>query len=98
MTLEQIDSNLEKSVIQAMPSNPNDITSSFMTLEEKLMRLANKITGKSEYKARTGVFTGGGNAMFWLNITGRDKDFLNVENLTERAKNKEKLRNQEQYA
>ena len=88
LTLEQIDSNLEKSVIQAMPSNPNDITSSFMTLEEKLMRLANKITGKSEYKARTGVFTGGGNAMFWLNITGRDKDFLNVENLTERAKNK----------
>lgn len=66
----------------------NDFSSSWKTLSNIDMELSVKILGKSSYQARTGVFAGGGNAMFWLNILNSNKDYVLVENIIARAKNK----------
>ena len=72
----------------ASPIDRNDLSSSWKTLSKIDMKLSEKILGKSYYRARTGVFAGGGNAMFWLNILNSKKDSVLVENIIARAKNK----------
>lgn len=72
----------------ASPIDKNDLSSSWKTLSKVDMALSEKILGKSYYKARTGVFAGGGNAMYWLNILNSKDDYVLVENIISRAKNK----------
>jgi len=72
----------------ASPIDKNDFSSSWKTLSKIDMELSEKILGESHYKARTGVFAGGGNAMFWLNILDSKDDYVLVENIIARAKNK----------
>ncbi|MGN8741729.1 MULTISPECIES: Eco57I restriction-modification methylase domain-containing protein [unclassified Collinsella] len=48
--------------------------------------LYSKILGKNDYVARTGVFTGGANAVYWLNIIQSDEESVTIRNQTERAK------------
>jgi type I restriction-modification system DNA methylase subunit len=72
----------------ASPIDRNDLSSSWKTLSKIDMKLSEKILGKSYYQARTGVFAGGGNAMFWLNILNSEDDSVLVENIIARAKNK----------
>lgn len=87
-TINDIENAIEEEEILATPSNPNDISSSIMTLNAKAMKVAKSIVGKSYYKARTGVFTGGGNAMYWLSIEDKDGEKIKVHNIIGRAKNK----------
>lgn len=87
-TINDIENGIEEKEILGTPSDPNDITSSIMTLNAKAMKVAKTIIGKSYYRARTGVFTGGGNAMYWLNIVGKDGEAIKVHNIIGRAKNK----------
>ncbi|MGE0932149.1 N-6 DNA methylase [Peijinzhouia sedimentorum] len=87
-SLFQIQNLVEFEEIQGSPSDPKDLSSALMTLDKNLMSSSQAVMGKSEYKARTGVFTGGGNGLFWLKILERKDKILLVENLTERAKNK----------
>ncbi len=66
-------------------SNSGWITESANKLEQSTL-----VLGKSEYIGRTGVFTGGANGIFWLEILSDKKHTVTVKNLTERAKNKMK--------
>ena len=66
-------------------SNSGWITESANKLEQSTL-----VLGKSEYTGRTGVFTGGANGIFWLEILSDKKHTVTVKNLTERAKNKMK--------
>jgi hypothetical protein len=50
----------------------------------------NIVLGRSFYKARTGVFTGGANGIFWLDILQDQGETVEVQNITHRAKNKMK--------
>lgn len=50
------------------------------------LSLYGKILGKNDYHARTGVFTGGANAVYWLNIIQSDEESVTIRNQTERAK------------
>ena len=85
--LETMSELLEFNNKLAIPSNPEDKTSGWASVDEEIYKNMSILTGKSAYKARTGVFTGGANGIYWLNIL--DKATPNsslVENITERAK------------
>lgn len=58
------------------------------TTNDKLM-ISSKILGKNNYKARTGVFTGGANAVYWVKIKDKTTNGnIVIENYVERAKRK----------
>lgn len=72
----------------AMPAVESDISSIWITAEKDSLELMSKILGTNEYRARTGVFTGGANAVYWLNINSASDDLINISNIVERAKRK----------
>ncbi|XOB90737.1 Eco57I restriction-modification methylase domain-containing protein [Pseudomonadota bacterium 24LQ007] len=75
----------------AVPSNPADSTSGWASVSPELYTNMRLLTGKSFYKARTGVFTGGANGIYWLNIIDKPSVGISrVNNLTDRAKIKVK--------
>jgi hypothetical protein len=75
----------------AQPIKANDLTSGWITVKKEIHSNLSKYLGKSAYKARTGVFTGGANAIYWMRIlSSPTKSSIEVENITERAKNKMK--------
>jgi hypothetical protein len=73
---------------KAMPAVEDDLTSIWLTADENELELMNKVLGRNSYKARTGVFTGGANAVYWLEINKKDNDDIEVSNIVERAKRK----------
>ncbi|WP_159084347.1 N-6 DNA methylase [Dongshaea marina] len=71
----------------AIPSNPEDNTSGWASVDESIYLNMDKLTGTSAYKARTGVFTGGANGIYWLNILEKPSPKSStVENITEKAR------------
>lgn len=85
--LKEVEKKIFKNNKLAVLSNPSDQTSGLASMDEELHKTAPKLIGNSFYKARTGVFTGGANGIFWLNIRKKmsDKSSL-IENITEKAK------------
>ena len=73
---------------KAMPAVEDDITSIWLTANEDELESMNKVLGKNNYKARTGVFTGGANAVYWLNVNRQDGTKVEISNIVERAKRK----------
>jgi len=74
---------------QAEPVDRGDPTSAWITARPRALRAIRKILGKSAYGAHAGVFTGGANAIYWVEILGRRPGGLAVvSNVTEGAKKK----------
>lgn len=73
---------------KAKPAVEDDVTSIWLTADENELESMNKVLGKNEYKARTGVFTGGANAVYWLKVNKKDGDKVEISNIVERAKRK----------
>ena len=86
--LQEITSQIDMVEQQAMPTVKNDITSLWMTADENCLSDIEKVLGNNEYKARTGVFTGGANAVYWVSINSSKDAFVSVTNIVERAKRK----------
>ena len=83
--LNQVDIN----EMIAMPSIKNDITSLWITGYKEALEAVDNILGENRYKARTGLFTGGANAVYWVDIIKKlDNGNVVVRNITERAKRK----------
>lgn len=77
-----------KKALLAIPTT-DEINSLWLTTTTKKLNDSKNILGNSEYKARTGVFTGGANAVYWIKILGEEDDnHIIIENYTERAKRK----------
>jgi hypothetical protein len=71
----------------AEPVDPNDLTSPWLTAHPHALTAIYKVLGKSDYKAHAGAYTGGANAVYWVEIIDRRPDGLVlVRNLTEGAK------------
>lgn len=68
------------------PSIPDDPTSPWTTGTKSALEALRHLGGVSAYTARTGVFTGGANAVFHLEPLEFDGDLVRVRNITERAK------------
>ncbi len=72
----------------AMPAVEGDITSIWLTASENELKTMTRVLGTNTYRARTGVFTGGANAVYWMNLTGKSGDKIRITNIVERAKRK----------
>jgi hypothetical protein len=71
--------------LRAVPSAPDDPTSNWaLYAEHESTGPATAVT--RTYRARTGVFTGGANAVFYLRVLDGEGPLLRVENDTDRAK------------
>lgn len=71
----------------AKPSDLNCISSGWVTYEPVQEAAIDNVLGTNLYTARTGIFTGGLNAVFWVNILKSTSSVCTVRNIIERAKN-----------
>ena len=70
----------------AEPSNSADLTSHWTTGPRETLEALKSVTGECAYRARTGLFTGGANAVFQLSLERQNEHTVVVRNITERAK------------
>lgn len=70
----------------AVPSNPEDPTSHWSTGTRETISALERVGGKSFYRARTGLFTGGANAVYQLELKSFGTETATFTNITERAK------------
>jgi hypothetical protein len=73
----------------AMPAIKDDITSIWITAKKDALDAIQGVLGTNNYKARTGIFTGGANAVYWMEIHDKTiNDTVLISNITQRAKRK----------
>ncbi|MFA0742102.1 MAG: hypothetical protein DFNUSKGM_002222, partial [Candidatus Fervidibacter sacchari] len=86
-TLEEVIKATERLNFVAEPVDPSDPTSPWLTARPKAIKAIRKVLGKSDYVAHAGVYTGGANAVYWVDIVYKRPDGLVVvRNITEGAK------------
>lgn len=69
-SLEEASRKSSRIELLAFPSDEKNKLSPWLTLPEKAFNAVNKIKGKGYYRAYTGIYSGGANAVYWLNILG----------------------------
>ena len=89
-TLDEVTEATVRLNFVAEPVDPNDPTSPWLTAHHKAIEAVRKVLGKSDYKAREGVNTGGANAVYWVEVDKRPDGLVVVQNITEGAKVKVK--------
>ncbi|QDZ42448.1 Eco57I restriction-modification methylase domain-containing protein [Corynebacterium sp. sy039] len=73
--------------LMAQPSNIQDLTSAWSTGTREQLNIFRQLEGTNSYRGRTGLFTGGANAVFHLSAKSPAvANSIHVENITERAK------------
>jgi hypothetical protein len=86
-TLDEVMALTRRLNFRAMPVNADDPTSAWLTARERALRAVQKVLGSSEYTAHAGVYSGGANAVYWVEIVAERPDGLVVvRNITEGAK------------
>ncbi|MBD5549766.1 MAG: N-6 DNA methylase [Lachnospiraceae bacterium] len=86
--LREVKSQVTPAYQKAMPAVDNDLTSIWLTADEKELESMIRVLGKNDYKARTGIFTGGANAVYWLEINKKDNGKIEISNIVKKAKRK----------
>ncbi|MRI82668.1 N-6 DNA methylase [Aerococcaceae bacterium DSM 109653] len=93
-TYADLDDILDKVNIKeliAFPSEENNELSSWISIPTNTEETIKNVLGSNDYRARTGVFTGGANAVYWLEVEDLlENGNVKVTNLIERAKRKVK--------
>jgi len=73
----------------AEPVDQNDITSPWITARKGALHAVRNVLGKSDYTAHAGVYTGGANAVSWVEVVSERPDGLvMIRNITKGAKRK----------
>jgi methylase of polypeptide subunit release factors len=86
---EVISEKVSIHIWHAEPVDKKDSTSAWLTCRKRALKALHNVLGASQYNARAGTFTGGANAVFWVDIIGeRPGGNTIISNITERAKNK----------
>lgn len=86
--LNEVIGQVEITQTKAMPAVKESPTSLWINAESNKLDEMKKFLGHNSYKARTGVFTGGANAVYWLSIQSCSDFEVNVSNMIEKAKRK----------
>jgi hypothetical protein len=69
------------------PVDALDLTSAWITTRPKALSALRKLLGKSDYRAYAGAYSGGANAVFWLEVLRQNSDgTVIVRNISEGAK------------
>ena len=88
-TLDEVLAQTKRLQFYATPVDEGDPTSPWLTARHKALNAVRKVLGKSDYQAHAGAYTGGANAVYWLDILAERPDGLSVvRNVTEGAKRK----------
>lgn len=85
-TTDSIMASVDIEEMIAFPADKNDPASIWINSSERVASAIGVLLGSNPYKARTGVFTGGANAVYWMNITGSVGENVTIRNITKRAK------------
>lgn len=86
-TIDEVLNATRRLEYQAEPVDPQDVTSPWLTARPGAIKAIKKILGKSDYEAHAGAYTGGANAVYWVDIVLKRLDGLVVaQNITEGAK------------
>lgn len=87
--LPEILAQIDIQAMVAMPAVKEDITSMWITAKQEALDAVSCVLGTNEYKARTGIFTGGANAVYWMQANQKlQNGNIIASNITERAKRK----------
>lgn len=70
---------------RAMPAG-EDPAAPWLTAPAQELGALEGVLGHNAYRARTGVFTGGANAVYWLTVRSAGEGLVTAANLTARAK------------
>lgn len=73
---------------QAVPASPEDPASPWLTAPAEDLPELGRLLGSNPYRARTGVFTGGANAVYWLSVRSAENGLVRASNIVDRAKRK----------
>jgi hypothetical protein len=73
---------------QASPAVPSDPSSPWLTAPAEELAGLERMLGSNPYRARTGVFTGGANAVYWMKVHGGEDGLVRASNIVARAKRK----------
>lgn len=88
-TAQTILSAVDREEMVALPANREDPSSIWVSTPPPLAALTGALLGSNPYQARTGVFTGGANGVYWLDILQKaGPHTLQVRNLVGRARRK----------
>ena len=89
LLLEEVTKIATYKQFYAEPVDEKDSTSPWITGKPKAIKAIRKVLGKSDYVAHAGVYSGGANAVYWVEIVGKRPDGLVIiSNITEGAKKK----------
>ncbi len=82
-----LETHAQYAMHSAKPIKPDDLTSPWLTGETAVLDALHKMIGSSDYVAHAGVYTGGANGVYWLDILEELPDNrLRVRNIVEGAK------------
>jgi len=87
LRLEEVTQIATYKKFYAEPVNKDDPTSAWITGNLRAIKAVQKVLGPSDYVAHAGVYSGGANAVYWVEIVGERPDGLVIiSNITEGAK------------
>lgn len=88
MSLDDIESHVHENTKYALRTDPNNRESRWLIADNNIVGTLSSLQGTNDYVPRMGVFTGGANAVFYLNYIGPGdtKEAGYYHNIIERAK------------
>jgi SAM-dependent methyltransferase len=86
-TLDEVQAATKRLHFKAEPVDPKDSTSPWLTARPRALKAIRRVLGMSDYQAHAGAYTGGANAVYWVEpVLKRPDGLVVVRNLTEGAK------------
>lgn len=86
--LPEVLSHLSREEQRAQPASEEDPAAPWITASGEELAVIRRVLGTNPYRARTGVFTGGANAVYWLRPLRAEGDLVTAVNVVDRAKRK----------
>ena len=77
---------IERASFYAEPVDADDATSSWLTAGREALRAMRKLIGPSDYQAHAGAYSGGANAVYWLEVIREGQGTVEARNITEGQK------------
>ncbi|MBI3945574.1 MAG: SAM-dependent DNA methyltransferase [Armatimonadetes bacterium] len=86
-SLQEAQELLQSTTLAAEPVDARDPTSAWITATRPALRALRKVLGQSDYRAYAGAYSGGANAVYWLEVLRQNPDgTVQARNITEGAK------------